>query len=115
MAKVNLQIKDKPDGKISFRLTSHPEIGPDPADFTPAQKMGLALIIHMNHLKPIQVTKEPDPGQEARSVAEDIYKMHQMIFFSEHLPAQVTREQAHEQTPSPAPGITLSQLEGSGF
>ena len=121
MAKVILQIRDRPGGQISFRLTSHPEAGPDPADFTPAQKMGLALITHMSHLKPTKVQKEPDPAQEARSVAEDIYKKQQIIFFSEQLPSQVTKEQENEQAPSlapgtpPSPGITLSQLEGSGY
>lgn len=60
MAKVILKITDRPDGKISFRLTSHPEPGPDPADFTPAQKVGLALITYMSHLRPIQVRKEQE-------------------------------------------------------
>ena len=110
MAKVNLQIKDRPDGKISFRLTSHPEAGPDPDDFTPAQKMGLALITHMSHLKPIQVRKEqeyeqapsPAPGTPPSLSAG---------------PSPLSGTKIHRPLDSRGdrPGITLSQLEGSGF
>lgn len=61
MAKVNLTIKDRAGGKVSFRLTSHPEPASNlPEDMTPAQKMGLALVSALQRQMPLKASPEPE-------------------------------------------------------
>lgn len=61
MAKVNLTLKDRAGGRVSFRLTSHPEPASNmPEDMTPAQKMGLALVSALQRQMPLKAVPEPE-------------------------------------------------------
>lgn len=103
MAKVNLTIKDRAGGKVSFRLTSHPEPASNlPEDMTPAQKMGLACLNTLLWKEPLKAIPEPDKAPPGSRIG---------FYVGEPEPEAPTPGPRVEEGPEK----TLDLREGSGY